>query len=147
MKLVKWNPMTRTLPGFSSMLDEIFNSDFNTPIGRDFSGTVPAVNVIEGTEKFTIEVAAPGLKKANFELSVEDSTLTIKGNKEVEKEESADNFTRKEFSYASFTRSFNLPETVDGNAIKANYKDGILLIDIPKKEETKQQPVRTIKIS
>ncbi len=147
MKLVKWNPMTRTLPAFSTLLDEVFNADLSTPIGRDFSGTVPAVNVIENAEDFTVEVAAPGLKKSDFEVSVDKNTLTIKGNKEVKNEETTENFTRKEFNYVSFTRSFTIPETVDGTAIAANYKDGILVLTLPKKEESKEQPLRTVKIS
>ena len=86
------------------------------------------------------------MTKEDFNLELNDDVLTISSEKKVENEEKKDNYTRREFSFQSFKRSFSLPETVDSANIHAKYENGILTIDLPKKEEAKPQPARTIEI-
>lgn len=136
-------------PGFPSLVDQFFGKDF---IDDDFfqkRGNVPAVNIKEEENQFHIEVAAPGLKKEDFNLNLDNNLLTISSQKEVTNEEKDEkgNYTRREFGYQSFSRSFTLPEGVDADKIKANYTDGVLKIDIPKKEEAKKRSPKTINIS
>ena len=95
----------------------------------------PAVNIHENEKQFTLEVAAPGLKKDDFKISMENFLLTISREVNEEKEEVKDNFTRREFAYNNFSRSFRLPKTILVNKIKADYKDGILSIALPKDEK------------
>jgi len=108
---------------------------------------VPAVNIKENDKEVIIDVAAPGLSKKDFEISVENNTLTISAHKEVEKVEEGTNFVKKEFGYENFQRSFTLPEEIfDVENIKATYKNGVLEIVIPKKEE-EQKKVKKIQVS
>jgi HSP20 family protein len=131
-----------------SYLNGFFGKDlfheFNTPA---FSGSVPAVNVVENTEGFRIEVAAPGLQKSDFKLNLEKNQLTISAQKEQKNEEDNEKYTRKEFKYTSFQRTFTLPNSVDGDKIEANYAEGILYVALPKREEAKEKPARQIEIA
>ncbi|MCX7985810.1 MAG: Hsp20/alpha crystallin family protein [Bacteroidales bacterium] len=134
-----------TLP---SLVEEFFNNDFPFSWLRTWStSSVPAVNIAENKDEYRIEVAAPGLDKDDFKVNIEDDTLTISANKEVKKEEKDETYTRREFSYTSFSRSFNLPDTVDSEKIKAEHKNGVLTIYVPKKEEVKKKLSREVKIS
>jgi HSP20 family protein len=92
-------------------------------------------------------MAVPGLKKSDFHIDIDNQVLSISTEMKEENEQKEDNYTRREFGYSSFKRIFTLPESVDDGKIDANYKDGILSILLPKKEEAKQKPARTIKIS
>ena len=124
-------------PRFSNLFDELFNGEFPAMVNRDFSKNVPSVNVIENGDSYRIELAAPGFKKDDFNVSVDDNLLTISGEVKSSEENKDEKFTRREFNYSSFKRSFNLPETVNNESIKANYEDGILSISLPKLEEVK----------
>ena len=99
---------------------------------------MPAVNIIENGNHYNISLAAPGLKKDDFKIGVEGNMLTISSEKEERKEEKEEKFTRKEYSYSSFSRSFTLPEDVNQDAIDARYEDGILNITLPRREEAKK---------
>ena len=139
------------LPTVSRFFDDDWNTLFDWT-NRNYSNTattLPSVNVKENVNEYIVEMAAPGMNKRDFQIEVNNNVLTIKSEIENEKEEKdGDTYTRKEFSYQSFQRSFNLNnDVVDDNNIKATYKDGILGITLPKKEEAKPKPVRTIKIS
>ena len=112
-----------------------------------FSGSVPAVNVVEGKDGFKIEVAAPGLQKSDFKLNLEKNQLTISAHKEQTEEENDEKYTRREFKYTSFQRTFTLPNSVNGENIAANYADGILSVSLPKREEAKEKPAREIEIA
>jgi HSP20 family protein len=111
--------------------------------------TLPAVNIRESNENFEVEMAAPGMTKNDFNILLEDNTLTITSEKSDEQEEKdGEKFSRREFRYQSFQRRFTLPkEVVDVDQINAKYENGILKLSIPKKEEAKQKPPRTINIS
>jgi len=139
------------LPAFAKFWDGFLNDDFfkSAAPGRvAFNTNVPAVNVKETEDQFELDLAAPGLEKKDFEIQVHENVLTISNEKkEVTKDEEKENYSRREFSFQAFKRTFNLPETVDANNIKAAYKNGILNVIIPKKEETKPLPPKRIKIS
>lgn len=155
MNLVNVNPRYRRVtkrpsfatPVFDNLFNELFNGDFAGPAKNSFTKKTPTVNVIESKENFRIEVAAPGLEKKDFNLSVEKDQLLIEASKKEEKENKEEKFTKREFNYAAFKRSFYLPETVDASKIGASYENGILNITLPKVEEAKAEAARSIKIS
>ena len=127
--------------------DDFFTRDYQPAYyGNNSFRKLPAVNIAEGDNDFTIEVAAPGLDKKDFNINLEDDRLTISTVNEDQREDKVANYTRREFNYNSFCRSFTLPQTVDGEKIDASHKDGILYVSIPKKEEAKLKPAREIAI-
>ena len=134
-----------------SIFDRFFNNDIMDWNFSNFSSTntsLPAVNVKENDNEFSIEVAAPGMTKKDFNISFHNNVLTISSEKKEEKKEKEDNYSRKEFSYQSFQRSFTVSDnTVDSDKIAAKYTDGILTITLPKREEVKPKPLKEIKIS
>ena len=141
-------PMLRSRVFMPNLMDELLNDDFFGGITNErFNSTVPAVNVKENNDDFTIEVAAPGFEKKDFKVDLNNNLLEISSQKEINNEEANGRVVRKEFCYSSFKRTFSLPETVESDKIKATYKDGILSIQIPKREEAKVKPVRQISIA
>jgi HSP20 family protein len=107
---------------------------------------VPAVNVREEEKQYQIELAAPGMKKEDFSVKVENNVLVISAKSEASAEEKKDNYMRKEFSYRNFSRSFWLPESVDANAIQAGYVDGVLTLTLPKIPVPATPPAKSIEI-
>ena len=141
-------PMLRRKSTFPSLADEFFGKDlFPGFFDYETMMSTPAVNVIEGKDDYRIEVAAPGLQKDDFKIDLDNNVLTISSEKELKNEEEDDKFMRREFSYRSFSRSFVLPDSADGEKVTAKHKDGVLNIVIPKKDEAKEKPARQIKIS
>lgn len=140
-------------PSVPSLLNDLFTDDwFNSSLSnwRSSGSTLPAVNVRETNEEFSIEVAAPGMKRDDFKVELENNVLTISSQLEDKNEEKdpQGNYTRREFSYQSFQRSFTLPEgKVEGEKIAARYADGILHITVPKKEEAKVKPAKQISVA
>jgi len=134
-----------------SFFDRFFNNDLMDWNLSNFSSSntsLPAVNVKETDDDYILEVAAPGLSKKDFKINFQNNVLTISSEKEDKKEEKEDNYTRREFCYQSFQRSFTVPGyDVDSEKISASYNDGILNIKLPKREEVKPKPAREIKIS
>lgn len=126
---------------FNRELPSVFNSNFNTGI------TLPKVNIKETADAFVVEMAVPGLKKSDFHIDLNNEVLSISTETKEESEHKEENYTRREFGYSSFKRTFNLPESVNDEKINATYENGILHILLPKKEEAKQKPARSIKIS
>ena len=131
---------------FPSLVDELFNQDMRVR-NSSISSTMPAVNIIEQDTQFLIELAAPGNKKEDFEIEIEDGILSISSSNEEENTSEKETFTRHEFSYNSFRRSFTIPESVDVSTIEANYNEGVLLIKLLKLEEALPQPKKLITIS
>lgn len=153
MTLVKWkNPVTEPVISIPSLIDDFFGRDMNELFGHGnlISGrkTLPAVNIKETKDKFFIEVAAPGMKKEDFKIELEKNILTISSETETENEENDGNrkYTRREFSYQTFMRTFTLPQAAEREKISASYVDGLLNISIPKKEEAKEKPARKIEV-
>lgn len=137
--------------GVPSLVGDLFTQEWIDWALSNFSeinSTLPAVNIRETNDDFHIEVAAPGMRKDDFKVELDDNLLVISSEKRDEREGKNDNYTRREFSYRSFQRSFTLPEKlVNGDKIKAEYRDGILHITVSKKEEAKAKPAKVIKIS
>lgn len=132
---------------FPSIVDEFFGRDFLPNLFEFQTGiNMPSVNIIEGKEDFRIEVAAPGLEKGDFKISLDNNVLTISSEKEENREEKEERYMRREFSYTSFRRSFSLPQTVEGDKISAAHNNGVLTITIPKREEAKVKPAKQIEI-
>ncbi len=149
MALVKYEP-SRLFPAFSSLFDDFFNTELGNWRHNNFSSTnttLPAVNIKEDGEGFTVEMAAPGMEKSDFKINLDNNVLTISSVKQEEKKEEQEKYTRREFAYYSFQRSFTLPESANSEKIEATYENGVLSISIPKKEEAKTQPARQIEIS
>ena len=105
----------------------------------------PAINILETENDFRLELVAPGFAKENFELDLEDQTLTLRGQREVKETEGVE-FIRHDFRVRNFERRFELPESVDTDAVAANYENGILTLTLPKREEAKPLPARRIEI-
>lgn len=133
---------------WTSFIDNLLNEDVSGMNSNNFNEGIstPKVNIKETDEAFTLEMAVPGYKKSDFVIDLENDTLSVSAEIKEAQEDSKENFTRIEFGYASFKRTFVLPETVEESKIEATYKDGILGLHIPKKEEAKPKPARTIKI-
>ena len=131
---------------FGSLIADLF--DNNSFWEKEFmSGvSIPAVNVRETNENFEIEMAIPGLRKEDLDIKIENGLLSISSEQKSEQEENEENFTRKEFNYSSFKRSFNLPENVDQEDINASYSEGILTVVLAKKEDSIQPPPKYISI-
>lgn len=108
--------------------------------------TVPAVNITETKDEYKLSIAAPGMKKDDFDISVDGNMLTISSEKEEKKEEKEENYTRKEFNYSSFNRSFSLPEEVSKDEIQAAYHDGLLLLTLPKREDVRKKTSKHIAV-
>ena len=127
--------------------DDFFNdhffSKFNSATGNS---STPAVNIAEDENEFRIDLAVPGLSKSDYRIEVEDDVLTISSEQKEQKEDKKQNFTRREFNYHAFKRSFQLPETIDQEQIKASHKSGILSIQLPKKEEVLQKAPKQIEV-
>ena len=140
--------LRRNRESMPSLIDEFFGRDLMENFFENRTGiNSPAVNVKETSEDFRIEVAAPGLDKKDFKVDLDNNVLTVSSEKEHKDEHEDEKYMRREFSYTSFSRSFSLPEAVDAEKIKANHKDGILTITIPKREEAKRKPPKQISIS
>ena len=150
MTLMKKNG--NLLNSFPTLFDDFFNRDlFNWGKSNfsDTNTTIPAVNIKETNDNYEVEVAAPGMTRKDFKVELDGNLLTIRSERSDEKQDREEgNYTRKEFSYQSFLRTFNLPkDVVDADKIQAKYSDGVLQLLIPKKEEAKQRPPRLIQIS
>ncbi|MBA4852979.1 Hsp20/alpha crystallin family protein [Emticicia sp. BO119] len=145
MSLIKWKK-DDLFPTFDSLWDDFFNKDFYNR-GVNLGTRIPAVNVSETDTSYHVEVAIPGFKKEDFNIDIENNVLTISSEQKNEKEEfEGKKATRKEFSYSSFQRSFQIPESVKEDAIAASYKDGILKLDLPKTEPAKAKDKKKIAI-
>lgn len=129
-----------------SMFNEFLNRDFPVSFRNGFEQKSPAVNVAESEDAYRLEVAAPGLGKEDFEVKLDKDLLTISAKKSASEEKTSEKYTRKEFNFFEFKRSFHLPETVDASNIKASYENGVLNVILEKKAEAKPQPARVIEI-
>lgn len=124
-------------PFISDVLESLLNTD---PFVSDrLTSRVPAVNIAETANEYHIELAAPGLKKEDFKINLEKNVLSISAETESEKESEDKRYNRKEYSYNSFVRTFTMPDSADYSNIQAEYADGILKINVAKKEEAKMQ--------
>jgi HSP20 family protein len=143
--------LARISNSFPSLFDRFFDNELFDWSNRNFSSTnttLPSVNIKESNDEFEVEMAAPGFNKKDFKVELNHDLLTISSEKKVENEtKEGQQFTRREYSYQSFSRSFTLPSSANGDKITAKYEDGILKVHIPKKEEAKPKPAKMISIS
>jgi len=130
---------------FPALLDEFLKPEFNGfhPLGMK----IPAVNIKENEQGFALEMLAPGFKKSDFNLELNQNTLSISVENKKSETETTEKFTRREFQLGAFKRTFTLPENIDENQISANYEDGILHVFLPIKKETNQNTKRLIEIA
>ena len=139
MRIVKYNNNNV----FPSLINEFFNDDF----GMNFlnrSHSVPSVNSVENNDSFEIDLAVPGMKKEDFTIELNDKVIVI--SSETSNTMENDKMRLNEFNFSSFQRSFRVPDSVDQDKIKANYKNGILKIKLPKRKESISKPNRVINI-
>jgi HSP20 family protein len=138
MTLVKFNPEKRNngllMPGFTDVFDSIFNDTF---FNDRLVTRVPAANISETEDHYHVELAAPGLRKEEFKISLDRNVLNISVEQQRDNNDAQKNYSKREFSYNSFVRSFTLPESANHDNIEATYADGILKVDIAKREEAK----------
>lgn len=137
MTLVKFNNANGNrslLPGFNDVFDSIFNDTF---FNEKVTGSVPAVNTSESADAYHLEMAAPGLRKEDFKINLDRNMLTITCQLSDSNSENGKRYTKREYNFTSFVRSFSLPELADQNKIEASYENGILKLDIGKREEAK----------
>ena len=143
-------PITRFIPGRYSTVDRYFDEDFRDLFRSEYgskSVTVPSVNVKENDNEYQIELAAPGINKDDLSIQMENNLLTISLEHEEEVKDEDENYTRREFNYQTFERTFNVPEDqIDTEKIDANYSDGILRVRLPKLDVAKAKPTRNIKV-
>jgi HSP20 family protein len=138
MALVKFNERRDNSGLMSPVFNDIFENFFNDAFVSDrMVSRVPAVNISETDDHYHIELAAPGLKKEDFKINLERNVLTISAEHQTEQTENDKKYNKREYSYSSFVRSFTLPDSADDGGIEAGYNDGILKIDVTKKEEAK----------
>lgn len=129
------------------MIQDMLNSSLSDIIGADFLNTQAASNIIDMDKSYVIELAAPGLKKADFDIQMEKQVLSIAVHKESNTQEDTVDYKRREFSYKKFKRRYRLPDTLDLNTVHAQYKNGLLRIEFDKKEKDNSTQNRSIKIS
>lgn len=146
MSLVKFD-QNRLFPRLSSLEDNFFGQDWFSDFSLARGTKMPAVNIQEMPEAFAVSVAAPGLDKADFNVELHNGVLSISTKKEEKKEEKDAQYTRREFSYQTFKRSFALPDAVDADNIKAKYEAGILNLTLPKKQSFQADTHKQIQIS
>ena len=146
MNIVKVNPVFQGRT-FTNLMDDVFNRSISDLVGSDFSVTTPSVNITENNDTFTLELAAPGLDKKDFNIFVDKDQLVISASKDEKNEDKEEGkWTRKEFNYTTFKRTFHLTDAVDAENINAEYNKGILTLVLPKREEIKAKAPKTIEI-
>ena len=138
MTLVKFNNGQKNAvnPWFSDVFDSLINDSI---LNDMFVTKTPAVNIAETENEFHIELAVPGLKKEDFKISLDKNVLSVSTEKKTENVEEGKKYSKREYTYSSFVRSFTLPESADQSKIAAEYTDGILKLNVTKKEEAKFQ--------
>ena len=147
--LVKNNSMRQLMqPSWVNPINRFFRNDFMNIWDRDTQDTVPSLNIKEEKDNYKIELAAPGLKKEDFNIQIENNILTISCESESDTKENneADNFSRREYNYSCFSRSLSLPANADSEHIAAKYNEGILTLNVPKKSDGQKNNGQKIKV-
>jgi HSP20 family protein len=146
MALVRWEPV-RELTSIQNEMNRLFNTFFDTPTtGNGGNGTsvrrwIPAMDLVETDEHFVLKADLPGLTEADVNVEVEDSVLTISGERTAEHEDKREGYVRVERAFGTFRRSLTLPEGINPDAVQASFENGVLEVRIPKPEERKPRKV------
>ena len=146
MTIVRYDPF-RDLRTLQEEVNRLFSTNLTRGFGEEGIGRGawnPSVDIYENKDHIVLEAELPGMNREDFELSVENNVITLRGERQFEKKDDSDNYHRVERSYGSFTRSFTLPQTVSAEGATAEYRNGVLRVTLPKREETK---ARRIEIS
>ena len=138
MTITKYRPQSSFVSPINELMNEFLGRDIGQFFGNDdLARSMPKVNIVERENDFDLRLLAPGLSKADLKLRIENDVLTISAEKQNEELKENERYTRREFSHTAFPRSFKLPETVNADAVKAEFKDGVLHLSIPKAEVAK----------
>lgn len=143
MTLIRWTPI-RGMTGFQDEMNRLFNEFFASSPDQGETGALlwnPLVDIAETKDDIIVKAEIPGMKKDDIKVVIQDNVLTLKGEKQEEKQEKDKTYHRVERSYGSFERSFSLPVSVQVDQVKADYKEGVLTINLPKAEEAKPKEV------
>ena len=144
MSIVRYDPF-RDLRTLQEEVNRLFSSNLTRGFGEEGIGRGawnPSVDIYENKDQIVLEAELPGMKQEDFELTVENNVITLRGERQFEKKEDSDNYHRVERSYGSFTRSFTLPQTVSAEGATAEYSNGVLRVTLPKREETKARRIQ-----
>ncbi|HEY5885018.1 MAG TPA: Hsp20/alpha crystallin family protein [Pyrinomonadaceae bacterium] len=144
MSIVRYDPF-RDLRTLQEEVNRLFSSNLTRGFGEEGIGRGawnPSVDIYENKDHIILEAELPGMKQDDFELTVENNVITLRGERQFEKKEDSDNYHRVERSYGSFTRSFTLPQTVSAEGATAEYTNGVLRVTLPKREETKARRIQ-----
>lgn len=149
MSIVRYDPF-RDLRTLQEEVNRLFSTNLTRAFGDEGIGRgawAPSVDIYENKDQIVLEAELPGMKQDDFELTVENNVITLRGERQFEKKEESDNYHRVERSYGSFTRSFTLPQTVSAEGATAEYTNGVLRVTLPKREETKARRIQVNKES
>lgn len=144
MTIVRYDPF-RDLRTLQEEVNRLFSTNLTRGFGEEGIGRGawnPSVDIYENKDQIVLEAELPGMKRDDFELSVENNVITLRGERQFEKKDDSDNYHRVERSYGSFTRSFTLPQTVSADGATAEYRNGVLRVTLPKREETKARRIK-----
>lgn len=144
MSIIKYDPF-RELRDLQDEMNRLFMTNIPRSVAQeDFAsgGWSPKVDIYESENEIILEAELPGMDREDFEVSIENNVITLKGKREFEKKEEGDNYHRVERSYGTFTRSFSLPRTVSAEQTKADFRNGVLTVTLPKREEAKSRKIR-----
>lgn len=130
---MRWNNNSE----LSDVFENLFGNTSRGEMQQKQYDCAPSTNIIEKNDGFELQMAVPGIHKKDVKINMQKNVLSITSEKEVEKEDEGMKYTRREFVYGTFCRSFTLPDTIDTDKISADFKNGILKVNLPKKEETK----------
>lgn len=144
MAIVRYDPF-RDLRSLQEEVNRLFSTNLNRTFGDEGIGRgawAPSVDIYENKDQIVLEAELPGMKQEDFDLSIENNVITLRGERRFEKTDESDNYHRVERSYGSFTRSFTLPQTVSAEDAKAEYNNGVLRVTLPKREEAKSRRIQ-----
>src|SRR5436190_5321039 len=144
MGIVRYDPF-RDLRTLQEEVNRLFSTNLTRAFGDDEGigrgAWAPSVDIYENKDQIVLEAELPGMKQEDFDLSIENNVITLRGERRFEKTDESDNYHRVERSYGSFTRSFTLPQTVSADEAKAEYTNGVLRVTLPKREEAKSRRI------
>ena len=144
MTIVRYDPF-RDLRTLQEEVNRLFSTNLTRAFGDEGIGRgawAPSVDIYENKDQIVLEAELPGMKQEDFDLSIENNVITLRGERKFEKTDETDNYHRVERSYGSFTRSFTLPQTVSAEGASAEYNNGVLRVTLPKREETKSRRIQ-----
>ncbi len=145
MAVIRWTPfreLSTVQERMNKLFEDVMRSPYRGDEGLATANWAPVVDIFETEKEIVLQAELPGMQEKDIDIKVEDNVLSVSGERRMEKEVKEENYHRIERAYGSFNRSFTLPRTVDREGIKAAYKDGVLKVSLPKKEEVKPKQIK-----